>query len=355
MTVFAVTARQPRRSRGRGVANIPRAPTRGRVIPFRLSGRVLTRGPTLARKLSSFGSRASLIKAAKLLSRGSLPVLAATTAASLYFRTRTEPNGFPGFDNINPGWRDPEAPNGYVPGDYVPNAFDYGPNAPPPVRALLDIDDVQFPDIRYWGDFGANPYPNPVPGNNWPLSPRVTPKEDEDPKNKYGPAYRRLRNRARDYDPYPRWKPTDGIKIEIDPDPVPGTKVWRVWNNPPRKRSKDPKIRPANQFVWLVLKKIANAGGEIKEYADIFAEASGYQKGSKELPERLRNKGVETQAKLWWLFFGEGLNNLDWSQLAFLIIENEIEDFVYGALGQLSKAAARNLNLTVGPQTGLVM
>lgn len=369
MSVGAVTARSHPRSLS--VANLRRPPTGAKVHAMRVTPRVLSRAPQsmAQRTVNTATSRAAIGRAAKLLARGSLPVLAAAVIGSLLYKKYIDPVGFPGFDGINPGGRHAEIPHGFSPGDYVPNPFDIGDFGPPENPALVDRDDLApFPGgPRYWGDFATNPYDYPVPGINWPQVLATMPAglPASHPLGSPGIKYKRLPNLAEAYQPDPYWTPRAGFEFELNLEPVPGRDFFRVRNDPPRKRDGNPKIKPANQFIWAVLKKIANAGGEFKEYIDIFAEATGYQPGSIFLPKRLRGTDtgrltgrgdqLQTQAKTWWLFVGGGLNHLDWSLLATLLIENEIEDFVYGQLGKLSKSAAQSLDLTVGPQTGLAM
>lgn len=270
------------------------------------------------------------------------PIGFALVAGELIWKVYLEPDNFPGFDNITAGWRKPVVGPTYSPGDYVPNPFDYGSFDNPP-ESLLDTADTIFPSwIRYWGDFGTNPYPDPGPGDNWETQTRAMPSSS--PRGRV--RYRRLPNLITSTQP---WHPRSNIAFNI------GTTFREpsIQNNVSRKRNDDGKAKPANQFVFGVLKAFANAGGEAKEWLDILAEASHYHPRSKLIPRELW--GNETQKKFWWLFVAGGINFMDWDQLAVLVVENEIEDRIYGALGQLSKSAAQSLNLTVGPQTGLVM
>lgn len=270
------------------------------------------------------------------------PIGAAALAAELFYKVYIEPDNFPGFDNITAGWRKPVVGPSYAPGAYVPNPFDYGSFDNPP-ESLLDTDDTIFPSwIRYWGDFGTNPYPVNRPADNWETSTRVMPSTT--PRGRV--RYRRLPNLATQTQP---WHPRSNIEFTIST----AFREPAIRLNVQRKRSDDGKAKPANQFIYGVLRALVDFGGETKEWLDILAEASHYHPRSKLIPRELW--GNETQKKFWWLFIAGGINHLDWDQLAVLVIENEIEDRIYGALGQLSKSAAQSLNLTVGPQTGLVM
>ena len=174
------------------------------------------------------------------------------------------------------------------------------------------------------------------------------------PLRRYNPQ-RDLAPRLR---PQTRWQPKSNVLIEIA---LPGPAgrlapdvVFRT-NTPRVKGGLENKAKPKNQFIYAVMKTIANAGGEAKEWIDILAEASDYISGSLITPKEYRDGNRETAAKAWWLFRAGGINNLDFELLAELIVANEVEDTIYGALGQLSKSAGRGLGLTVGPQTGLVM
>lgn len=273
--------------------------------------------------------------------------------ATQYYRKHIVPTGFPGWVHMaaNIGWTsDPGTPYpGAVPGDYTANGFDNNPNWTSVIHNIIDISDgTAIFGFRYWGHFHAsNPLPAGRAGDDWEVGTRVLPGAVSDNKTRY----RRLTDLAPQIQTEV-WSPRKNIAITIgttEQDPI------DISLDVPRIRDREGKAKPANQFVWLVLKRFANAGGEAKEWTDILAEASHYVKGSIALPEDLRDTGRETQAKLYWLFVIGGINSLDWDQLALLIVENEIEDRIYGAMGQLSKAAGQSLGLTVGPQTGRVM
>lgn len=306
----------------------------------------------------------ALRQIAKLLSgvvlRSTPLTLAASEVAYYLFNKVTEPDGFPGFDNITPGWRSPVY-EGEI-GSYAPNSFDHGAFNNPP-ESLLDTDDIVAFTIRYWGDFGTNPYPDPVPGLNWPVVPQVLPMPAISPAAvpETSPFPRRQYKRQRDLSPKtrarPRWRPSRNMEITIPVRPVRGTrpeKPVRVRLDRPRIRADDSKAKPANQFIYNVLKQLANAMGETKEWIDILAEAANYKRGSKLVPRSIR-KGHETAAKAYWLFAAGGLNQIDFAHLGVLVVENEIEDRVFGFFGRLGQTGSRNLGLTVGVQTGLVI
>lgn len=270
--------------------------------------------------------------------------------ATQYYRKHVVPTGFPGWGSFPTSWTSNAGTPypGAVPGDYTANGFDSGPWSGV-VHNLIDTSDgTPIFGFRFWGHFHAsNPLPAGRPGDDWEVQTRELPATSAADKTRY--------TRLTDLAPQLQtqtWTPRRNIEITIgtaERDPI------GIRQDVPRIRDREGKAKPANQFVWLVLKAFANAGGEAKEWTDILAEASHYVKGSIALPIELRDTGKETQAKLYWLFVIGGINHLDWDQLGVLIVENEIEDRIYGALGQLSKAAGRSLGLTVGPQTGLVM
>lgn len=301
--------------------------------------------------------RGERIALRKLASKLSTPRVGFLTASSLLhpfarfvWNKWVYPQGFPGFEGMNAGWRKPVVGPGVAPGDYVTNQFDHHPNLDNPPESLLDVDDVLFPVwIRYWGDFGTDPNITPVKGDNWDTEGAVMPSTVA----RAGTAtrYRKLRNLAPETETE-TITPMDNISFTLDTtfrNPI------KIERDVPRRRAEDSKAKPKNKFVWLVMKKFANSAGELKEWADILASASGYIKGSMMLPKELRDTGKETQAKLYWVFFAGGLNVIDMQELAVLVVENEIEDAIFGFMGKLSKSAAQSLGMTVGPQTGLVM
>lgn len=266
--------------------------------------------------------------------------------AMILWNKHIDPSGFPGWGNFPAGWTSNNGTvyPGIALGDYTANGFDNGPWGLPNVTNLIDTSDGSaIFGFRYWGHFETNPLPNGAPGDDWEVKTFAMGKAKP-------LVYNRLRDLTAGLQTQP-WHPRSNIGITIRTgfrEPI------NIRQDVPRVRDRGDKVKPANKFVWLVLKAFADAGGEIKEWTDILAAASGYVKGSRMIPEDIRF-GHETQAKLYWLFVVTGINSLDWHELAVLVVENEIEDRVYGAMGQLSKAAAQNLGMTVGPQTGLVM
>lgn len=375
MTIGAVTAR----SRGGLVpANQNRAPRTAQIIQLRKTRLVKTRIPA---SVSTRGlphaiknqQKRSLAKIARILTGNVVKTVARSTPlsagalilADLLYNRVVAPDDFPGFDNIAEGWRDEQHHLGFVPGDYVPNMFDVGPFGPPPARALLDSDDASIPlGIRYWGDFDIDPYPNPLPGTNWPTKPIWLPNPETpaspSPAPLRVPRYNPQRDLSPRVRPRPRWSPRNNFQISFRV-PRRGGKVAsgeavKIKHDVPRIRDTpvDDKATPKNVFVYFVMKELANFMGETKEWTDILAEAAGYSRKSLTAPQSIQ-KGHETLKKAWWLFVDGGINNIDFEALAVLIVENEIEDFLIGLAGRASKAAARSLGLTVGPQTGLAL
>lgn len=349
----------------RSIGRVKSAVRQPRIVRTRIPASVTTRG--LQHAIRNQQSK-SLAQIAKLVTGNVLRTVARSTPLSLaaiigadyLYNKVVEPDGFPGFENIGEGWRDEQHHLGFVPGDYVPNMFDVGPFGPPPARALLDSDDASIPlGIRYWGDFGVDPYPNPVPGTNWPTlpqwlpNPAVSPAAAPVPKN--APRHNRTKDISARSRPRPRWRARNNFRITIRlPYPgSPGSASVNLKRNVPRIREKprDDKAKAANEFVYAVLITLANAMGETKEWIDILAEAAGYDRTSLTAPKSIQ-KGHETVKKAWWLFVDGGINDIDYDSLAVLIIENEIEDFLIGIAGRMSKHASRSLGLSTGLQTG---
>lgn len=238
-------------------------------------------------------------------------------------------------------------------GSYTANGFDNADNWSSVARNLIDQSDgAPIPGFRYWGHYDANPEPAGGPGVDWPMASTLgLPDSATLTRSQLRTKYRQLPDLATLTQTQP-WHPRNNILFTID---VTHREPIRIEQNAPRKPTREQKVRPRNIFVWYVMKKFANAGGEIKEWTDILAQASGYIRGSKLLPKELRNTGKETQAKLYWVVYITGFNSIDWEELAVLTLENEVEDLLFGFAGQLSRSAAQGLGMTVGPQTGLVM
>ncbi len=373
LSVGAVTAR----SKGGLIpANQNRAPRTAQIVQLDSARKVVAGKTSIPPSVSTKGIKHA-IKQAQKASLGRIALLVTKTvsrstplslvtfiAADYLYNKVTAPAGFPGFDNIAEGWRD-EQHHAFSPGDYVPNMFDVGPIGPPPSRALLDSDDASIPlGIRYWGDFGVDPYTTPgTVGDNWPSTPIWLPNPV--PAAAPSPAYqpqpnllpRPARNPERNRRAQARGRHrniTITFRIRVGRGKLSASSSFTVKQDVPGGRTgvRDEKAKPANQFIYAVLKATANTLGETKEWIDIFAEAAGYDGRSSAPFDQGRHQTVN---KAWWLFVDAGINNIDFDLLAVLVIENEIEDFVIGIAGQMSKFAARSLGLTVGPQTGLAL
>lgn len=272
------------------------------------------------------------------------------------WRRVTAPDGFPGFDNIVQGWTnfdgvDPHTGPYPEPGTYVDDfapASDWSQT----VDQLLDQSD-QIPltfKYRYWGHMHAgDPYVDPdVQGTNWPVVTAAVPMLQPQPVGK--PV---RYNRPADLSGVVGPPPPGARNFFMEAGPgVPGG-VRGGKDHPSRRprlrrhQERETKVRfgPVLSFLWHG----ANALGELVEWLDILAEASEFHRDSLIIPEDLRGTHA---AKLWWLFEAGGIKHLDLGLLSELILENEVEDSIYGALGQLSGHTARNFHLTVGPQTG---
>lgn len=107
------------------------------------------------------------------------------------------------------------------------------------------------------------------------------------------------------------------------------------------KRMRETKYQMTAPYYFAV-KSIVNGAGEAVEWIGILARASG-------------SPYDHPKWQFHWLFAEGGIMNLDLDILIEEIVKNEIEDRFYGALGGLSKKAARELGLSFGPQTGLAM
>ncbi len=376
------------------------ARSHGGVLARRKMLRTFIRGiPAPVQTASIRAANSRLV--ALLIGRASPLPVAVIIGAWMYYNRKVAPEGFPGFDDITAGWRVPVVGPDFAPGDYVPNPFDHGAFNNPP-ESLLDTDDIQFPTgIRYWGDFDVEPYPDARPGLNWPTVPAFAPAEAPLPMARPGaiappivvPPFSgggRLR--------YNVPLTFDGRDLIIDEALVNNVSITigipgrsseagsiAIRTNFPRKRpgpqrkkkrTREKKAKPKSALGFFILKRIANIGGEIKEWIDILAAATDYDGFSiryaagfrpftggdpgsgtagGDFPEWIDDGGHETLRKAWYLFEMGAFNHLDEEHLAVLIIENEIEDAIFGAIGQLSKSAGRNLGLTFGPQTGLAI
>lgn len=366
MTVGSVTARS---HGGLRPANIPRRPTSARVVDIRPHRVVRTRIPASVQPrpatVAQVAAHRSIARIISVAARNPFLGPIAATAAALLWNEIVEPAEFPGFDAFTPGWRSPTIGDVYSPGDYVPNPFDHGSFDNPPESLVDPADQVGF-TIRYWGDFATNPYPDPVPATNWPVVPKMLPQPLPEavpfgqplPVPGYVPAYRPVPDRA----PRPRPRPRvrrrartrNNLSISIRINPRPGARPGQdvvIRSNVPSVRDGSSKAKPASQFVHDVLKGLANALGEGKEWIDILAEAAGYDRNTRVVPASI-DRGHETAAKAYDLFVNGTINQVDFDLLAVLVIENEIEDFLIGLAGRASKSAAIHLDLTVGPQTG---
>lgn len=276
--------------------------------------------------------------------------------SGIFYRRTLVPTGFPGWGAFPDKWTSNAGTiyPGKTLGDYTANGFDIGPWGSSSHNLVDHSDGTPITGFRYWGHFHAtNPVPvGGLPGDDWETKVEQLPKREPKPKTT---AQARVRYRQH---PEPKiqataapWNPRNNISVSIrtgDPD------GFSIANDVVRIRDRGDKAKPKNMFVYLVLKRFANSGGEIKEWTDILAEATGYIKGSIMLPEDLRDTGKETQAKLYWLFYITGINSMDWELLQELVRYNTIEDIAFGFAGQLSKTASQSLGLTVGFQTGLL-
>lgn len=303
--------------------------------------------------------RAQQLRALKTLARKLRPKHPGFDAGELALRGLSQylrqvndtPVGFPGWGSID-AWRGPaQEPLGYAPGDYVPNPFDHSPTWTSFRVAALDGSTCRLPvGCQFWGDFpGYDPTAPGAPDPFLSTEPVAIPQPHGLTKPRPFPRYHKQPDLAPEPEPSP-YGPRNTIGITVGTTLRDGISIEL---NPPRLRDRKDKASPADALVWSVLHKFANALGETKEWIDIFAEAAGYTSRLKDMPKSLYGK--QTAQKAYYLFAMGGFNNIDVDLLAHLIHENNVEDAMFGFLGQLSKAASRRLGLSVGLQTGLLM
>lgn len=332
-----------------GISSVGGVRTAFVAVPSGFQGRITTAfGQAASRKVEQAALRKLALRLVAKKAFGVFGEIAPTLIQSFYKR-HIEPDGFPGFGNFTAGWTsNAGAPwPGIVPGDYTINGFDVSQPWGAAVPNMVDANDGDIFGLRYWGHYDADPFLGFSPAVDWATRTTAMPRTTARPRPQT--KYRQLPDLAPELQVEP-WGPRKNIEVTI------GTAFREPFRvDVPRIRDRGDKAKPSNMFIWAALRGLVDAGGESKEWIDILAEASGYVKGSMMLPEELRGDAKQTQAKTYWIFFAGGLSLIDWDKLAVLIVENEIEDRIYGALGQLSKHAGRSLGLTVGPQTGLVM
>lgn len=358
--------------------------------------------PGIARTV---GSRAALARLAVALVRPTSPLpVALLIGAWMLYNRRVAPPGFPGFDNVDQKWTS----NNGIPypaaelGDYSINGFDKTNNWSPTAPNLIDENDgTPIDGFRYWGHYGDGGALPPLPATNWPQVPTFLP-----------PAARRIRYRTLPNlvigidDLVIDDGLADNVVITIAL-PMAGAQARTgffpggvtIGKNEPRRKQRDTKVKPKNMLVFLIMKRIANLGGEAKEWIDILAEAADYngwkarrragflRPGPRtqefggpqhtrrpgetirsevvrervttididQVPASIDDGGHETQLKAFYLFQLAGVNSIDTDLFMELVRENQVEDAIFGGMGEASKFASRRLGMTVGFQTGLVM
>lgn len=123
----------------------------------------------------------------------------------------------------------------------------------------------------------------------------------------------------------------------------------RVGDDDGRGRSygrRESKNRPGG-FVLLALGALADTLGGLDEFIGILAEASGWRYN--------REIGGTTRYNQTVWLFGKmkGLQWLDWGEFFDLLIDNAVEDALYGILGRAAGIGYSNLGVTVGLQPRL--
>lgn len=193
-------------------------------------------------------------------------------------------NSFPGFENITPAWRFPLVTE-VLPGQYAPNRFDHHPLFHPPAESLLDLADVMFPNIKYWGDYGSDPY---APFGARPYIPDIPLRFDENsPQSQRGPhplaeslpRSTATVNRAIDYVTRPRLA-TEAVKLpaEVFLSPFlgvgPSLGVRQALKPKPHSRNRPRRNDPRRNEIKMSSKfaKALSLVFDIAEIVELFAE-----------------------------------------------------------------------------------
>lgn len=111
---------------------------------------------------------------------------------------------------------------------------------------------------------------------------------------------------------------------------------------PPPRGVREKKAAFGSRGYWF-MRHIADAAGEAVEFLDILGEAAG-------APKYL--SPAETVS---WLFLEGGIQNVDWVKFNQLLLDNKVEDWTYGKIGEGSKGASQELGLSFGVQSGLAL
>jgi len=172
-----------------------------------------------------------------------------------------------------------------------------------------------------------------------------------------------------EYVPQPRVRPRPGRRLS----PRVGTvrSISAVGNNvtargynlngrpPPNVREKKARLRGIVGVIWAGISGFT----EFLDLVDALYSGSdgrkaigrgafgGTGRSGKESPFKF---GVEPsyQEKIEYLFFDGGMSTVDMSEFGEAFLENQFEDKVFGFYGRLAGRGSRDLNLTVGIQTG---
>lgn len=345
---------RPRRLAPRTPANLRTPPLRtmrGARTRLPRSGAVVSREAVRRRATAEAAKRLAPMLRAYLRALSPLaPFLLSEPAQDFIWNEVTAPKNFPGWGNINPSYtREHDDANHNIvisPGQKAPNGFSHGSYSPGILRdGLLDLSDGSaISGYRYWGHFHALPAAphtlEPKPNaEDWPSATRVVPGTAP----QVNPA--RSPNLAQLLNPFPF---PNTFTLVIPANGKPALKAQAVSARPPQHVLEG---KASVHRAVAIMVGVANAGGGLVEFLDIMAEASEYHPDS-----MMRSPGLSPlAAKAEYLFLQGGLNHIDGDLLFELLIENEVEDRIYGTVGRMSAKGSRQLRITYGAQTGLVL
>lgn len=212
-------------------------------------------------------------------------------------------------------------PDPYTVGD---PAYSPAPLAPPVPLLPPGVDPLIRPP------FSNEPLPVPLP---WRAIPYRVPNPARDPREqpRRGPGPRPRPRLPTERDPMaPPVAGEPGPTIVVGPgtvtegNPAPGARP-----HPPRRGEKEKKVRSGLPFL---IRHPVNAATEAKDFIDAVWEAIpwkdriAYHEGKK-VPR------ADQKARALYDLF----DKIDWEEAIENIVENQIEDFVFGKAGQLSK------------------
>jgi len=132
------------------------------------------------------------------------------------------------------------------------------------------------------------------------------------------------------------------------PNPAPSPQLSAASRGRPPAGIREKKLA-MNSRALMFVKGVHDTVGETAEWATIISEAAGMR------PSDYVRGVSKFENEIKWLLISGGILSIDVSELIPLIIENQIEDFLFGLAGQAGKEASIQLNLTLGIQRGLAL